>query len=54
VDPALLTLLPIHNHKTKYGKYFLQKWLWHPSYSKIYVILSKCDDVIENIPIHMP
>ncbi len=54
MDPALLTLLPIHNHKTKYENYFLQKWLWHPSYSKTYEILSKHDNVIENIQIHMP
>ncbi len=54
VHPAQLTLSPIHNHKNKILKYFLQKWLWHQSYAKIYVILSKCDNFIENIQIHMP
>jgi hypothetical protein len=27
--------------------------LWHPSYTKIHVILSECDNVIENIHINM-
>ncbi len=40
-------------HKTWIWKYFLQKWLWHTSYAKIHVLFPKCDNVIENIQIHM-
>jgi hypothetical protein len=46
-----VTLPPIHNPQCE--TIFLQTWLWHPSYPKIHVILSKCDIVIENIQIHM-
>jgi hypothetical protein len=48
-----MTVSPIHNSQNWIWNYFLQKWLWHSSYTKIHVILSKCDDVIENIQIHM-
>jgi hypothetical protein len=40
-------------HKTKYETTFFKKWLWHSSYTKIHIIFSKCDNVIENIQIHM-
>jgi hypothetical protein len=52
VHLAQLTLSPIQNHKTKYENVFFKKWLWHPSYAKLYIILSKSDNVIENIQIH--
>ncbi len=52
-DKTQVTLSPIHNPQNLIWNYFFQTWLWHPSYSKIHVILSKCDNVIENIQIHM-
>jgi len=53
VHPSQLTLSPIHNHKIKSENTF-SKNCYGTSYTKNYVILSKCDNVIKNIQIHMP
>jgi hypothetical protein len=37
----------------KYENIFFKNDYTTPSYAKIHVILSKCDNVIENIQIHM-
>jgi hypothetical protein len=52
-QPNWLCHQSIITKQNKTRKYFLQNWLWHPSYTKIHVILLKCDNVIENIQIHM-
>jgi hypothetical protein len=51
---AQLTLSPIGNHKTKFENIFFKNGYGTHHMQKLYIILSNCDNVIENIQIHMP